>query len=64
MHLFSDDNRANLPTIEGLLISRRRHEYLVALPQLLLAAGGNPVDLEAPRAAIPRERVAFYEVVA
>jgi hypothetical protein len=62
MHLISPE-RAELPSIEGLLVSRRHGEYLLAMPELLVNPEANPARLEAPNAAIPRERVAFYEVL-
>lgn len=64
MHLTEEHTGVGLPSVEGLLVSRRRREYLIALPQLLLAPGANPAELESRWVAIPRERVAFYEVLA
>ena len=62
LHLITPE-RAELPSIEGLLVSRRRREYLVALPQLLVDPQANPAQLEARWLAIPRERVAFFEIL-
>lgn len=62
MHLIGQPG-AELPSVEGLLVSRRPDEYLLALPSLLVAAQANPVELESRWVAIPRERVAFYEVL-
>jgi len=53
---------ADLPSVEGILVSRGR-EYLVSVPELLLAPGAANQPLEAKLLAIPRERVAFYEVL-
>jgi hypothetical protein len=61
MHLI--DETASLPSVEGLLVSRRHSEYLVALPSLLTSTTGNPSELESRWVAIPRDRVAFYEVL-
>ena len=58
-----DPPQMPLPSIEGLLTSRRRGEYAIALPRLIPTTDGNPVELEAPMLLIPRERVAFYEVI-
>lgn len=63
VHLVEENRGTELPSIEGILVSRRRREYLLALPSLLLAAGANPAELESRWVAIPRERVAFYEVI-
>lgn len=52
------------PSLEGFLVSRRRREYAVALPRVLLAEGAEPVVLdEAQLAVVPRERVFFFEVL-
>jgi hypothetical protein len=51
------------PSLEGLLVSRGR-EYVVAVPQLLLAEGAEPVSLDDGRyVAVPRSNVWFYEVL-
>jgi hypothetical protein len=62
LHLITPD-RAELPSVEGLLVSRRRREYLIALPELLIDAQANPAQLDSKWLAIPRERVAFYEIL-
>ena len=62
MHLFG--RSADLPSVEGLLVSRKNGEYLLAVPQLIVAAGGNPDELDARYLAIPKDRVAFYEILA
>ena len=54
---------ANLPTVEGLLVSRRRKEYMLAVPRLLIDPQANPAELEAPYMCIPRDRVAFFEIL-
>ena len=63
VHLIEPHPGVNLPSIEGLLVSRRHQEYLVALPELLVAADASPTQLEARLLAVPRDRVAFYEVL-
>jgi hypothetical protein len=63
VHLADPHPGSNLPSIEGLLVSKRRREILLAVPQLLTAAGANPTELESRYVAIPLERVAFYEVL-
>jgi hypothetical protein len=62
MHLV-DEKQSQLPSVEGSLVSRRRREYMIALPILLTAPQGNPAELESRWLTIPRERVAFYEVL-
>lgn len=63
MHLLEESRDQNLPSVEGLLISRRRREYMLATPRLLVAPGANPAELESRWLVIPRDRVAFYEVL-
>jgi hypothetical protein len=62
MHLI-DEKQSQLPSVEGILVSRRRREYMIALPILLTTPQGNPAELESRWLTIPRERVAFYEVL-
>lgn len=62
VHLIEPHPGVNLPSVEGLLVSRRRGEYLIALPELLVAADAQPTVLQSRLLAIPRERVAFYEL--
>lgn len=54
-----------LPSVEGVLLGLDRGlgEYRVAVAELRWAPGGNPDVLEAQELRVPRERVAFYEVV-
>lgn len=60
VHLIED----GLPSLEGLLVARRRGEYLLALPTLIVHPDAAPAELAAARLlAVPRERVAFYEVL-
>ena len=63
VHLVEPRGSEPLPSVEGILISRRRGEYLIAVPQLITSAEGNPAVLESRLLAIPRDRVAFYEVL-
>lgn len=62
MHLIDEPN-VPLPTIEGLLKSKGRREYVIAIPSLVTAVGKDPTELESRWLMIPRERVAFYEVL-
>lgn len=61
MHLM-DQPGMTLPSIEGIL-KRRWPEYVIAVPALLTAVGRDPDQLESRHVAVPRERVAFYEVL-
>ena len=51
-----------LPSIEGILV-RSRPDFEVELPKLIASAQGNPIELDARSVVVPRERVAFYEVL-
>lgn len=64
LHLTSSAASAGAQSVEGLLVSRRRGEYAIALPLMLLAADALPQPLsEARLLMIPRENVAHYEVL-
>lgn len=63
LHLV-DAPGVSLPSIEGLLVSRRRREFVIALPSMQFAVGANPVEPEGQILVVPRERVAFFEVLA
>lgn len=64
MHLTEKAASAGAQSIEGLLVSRRRNEYALALPELLVAEGAKPHPLAQARLLmIPRESVAHYEVL-
>jgi hypothetical protein len=58
-----DEGNSQLPSIEGLLLSRRGREYAIAVPKLLLHPDAQPTELDSRWLEIPRERVAFYEVL-
>lgn len=62
MHLVDEPN-SQLPSVEGVLVSRRRKEYMLVVPQLVIAAGRDPEPLDSRYLVLPRERVAFYEVL-
>jgi hypothetical protein len=51
------------PSIEGLLVARRRREYAIAVPQLHFSVERGPVMPQSKLLLIPRENVAFYEVI-
>jgi hypothetical protein len=63
VHLVEAHRNGGLPSVEGLLVSRRHDEYLIAVPTLLVAPGANPAELDARWLRIPKDRVAFYEVL-
>jgi hypothetical protein len=52
-----------LPSIEGVLLSSRP-DYEIAQPRLITNPDTKPVELESRIVVVPRERVAFYEVIA
>jgi hypothetical protein len=52
-----------LPSVEGLLVSKRGREYVVAVPELIHDTQMAPAVLESRWLRVPRERVAFYEVI-
>lgn len=57
--------REGLPSVEGLLIARRGREYAIGVPQLLVNPEAAPAVLaDARLLMVPREQVAFYEVLA
>jgi hypothetical protein len=62
MHLIDEPN-SRLPSVEGVLVSRRRREYMLAVPALLVNPQADPAELKSRWLSIPRERVAFYEVL-
>jgi hypothetical protein len=62
VHLADPHPDVPLPTVEGLLVSKGR-EYVVAAAELTLAAGSKPVRPDSRLLVIPRDRVAFYEVM-
>ena len=61
LHLV-DEPGVNFPSPEGLLI-RTRPDFELAVPRLIMSPGGNPAELDSKRLVVPRERVAFYEVL-
>jgi hypothetical protein len=65
MHLVDESPRVALPSVEGVLLGfdHALKEYRLGVPELLFAAGGNADKLDAKELRLPRERVAFYEVV-
>ena len=62
VHLI-DERGSQLPSFEGVLVSRRRREYMIAVPVMLTHPQANPAELESRWVAFPRDRVAFYEVL-
>ena len=59
MHLKED----GLPSVEGLLVSRRLREYVLAVPQLHTNPDAQPAVLTSRLLVIPRENVAFFEIL-
>ena len=53
----------DLPRVDGILVSRRNREYVIGVPSLTFTAEGNAVTPEGRFVAIPRDGVAFYEVL-
>lgn len=58
VHLVDD----HLPSVEGILLERRP-EFVIGRPSLIHSAEGGPAELVSREVVIPRERVAFYEVL-
>jgi hypothetical protein len=64
LHLADPHPDTNLPSVEGILLSRRFGEYVIAQPSLLIAANAQPAELsDARELRVPVGRVAFYEVL-
>ena len=59
LHFFKD----GMPSMEGLLVSRRHGEYAIAVPELVPTAEGDKVPVGGQLALIPRPNVAFLEVL-
>jgi len=62
LHLF-DRPEIDSPRFEGLLLSRRRHEYLLGDSSLLFSPEAQPLQPEGRMVAIPRENVMWLEVM-
>jgi hypothetical protein len=64
VHLADPHPQVDLPTVEGILVSKLFDEYVIAVPSLVLAANAPLAELaDAKELRIPRARVAFYEVL-
>ena len=69
LHLVGRDPRAELPSVEGVLLGwwlarLVTREFRVGVPELLMAPGAEPGRLQDARELrIPRENVVFYEVL-
>lgn len=64
VHLIDKDPRIAQPSVEGILVGKLAREYVLALPELLVSPERDAVVLDEARLlAIPRENVAFYEVL-
>lgn len=59
LHCFNSE-----PSLEGFLVSRRHSEYVLAVPQLLVAADSPPSPLDDARTVlVPKDNVWFLEVL-
>lgn len=63
LHLVDPNPHMHMPSVEGLLVSKHGREYTVAVPKLITSVEGNPHELDSKLLVIPRENVAFYEVL-
>ena len=64
LHLADPAHGVSLPSVEGILVRRERREYVICVPELHVAPGAAAQALaDARELRIPRERVAFYEVL-
>lgn len=69
LHLVDPNPHVNHPSVEGFLLGwwlerRLTREFRVAVPELLFAAHARPEGLsDARELRVPRENVAFYEVL-
>jgi hypothetical protein len=59
VHFFND----KMPSMEGLLVSRRHREYAIAVPELVPTVEGNKVPVGGQIALVPAGNVAFLEVL-
>ena len=65
VHTVEHHPQITSPSVEGLLVGQTRREYVLAVPQVLMAPNVDPVSLDEARfLRIPREQVLFYEVLA
>lgn len=62
VHLI-DQPGIDMPRFDGILISRRAREFVLGVPEMTLAANAQPVRPEGRLVVVPRERVAFYEIL-
>jgi hypothetical protein len=63
VHLIDPNPHFHLPSVEGILIARRRGEYAIAVAELVTDAAANNVQLDSKLLMIPAANVAFYEVL-
>lgn len=68
VHLLDPSPEMRLPSVEGIMLrgpiaSWICREYRIARTQLILAPEAKPTELGSRELRIPRERVAFYEVL-
>lgn len=53
---------SGLPSIEGVLLGQRKGHYVLAVPKLVRAED-QTIPLESRWLEVPREGVAFFEVI-
>jgi hypothetical protein len=63
VHLIDSHPAVSLPSVEGVLIAKRSRELVLGVPRLIVSTEGNPAELESRYLVIPRERVAFWEIL-
>jgi hypothetical protein len=63
LHLIDPNPHFHLPSVEGILVSRRGGEYAVAVAELVTDAAANNVQLDSKLLIVPAGNVAFYEVL-
>lgn len=63
VHLADPHPGVELPSVEGVLVSKRGRELTIAVASLVFNPDADPVPLQSRWLVIPRERVAFYEVL-
>lgn len=63
LHLIDPNPHFHMPSVEGILVCRRRREYVVAVPELVTDPAANNVQLDSKLLVVPAGNVAFYEVL-
>jgi hypothetical protein len=63
LHLIDPNPHFHMPSVEGVLLSRRGGEYVVAVAELVTDPAAKNVQLDSKQLRIPAANVAFYEVL-